>query len=94
MSGPNPSRSAGARFGRPPTAPFTIALFVGFIFGAVTVVSTSDRVCPSHEQKGKTFTHQIVSDPDDGAPEFFSDDDDPVIVTFTTDELRQLGRLA
>jgi hypothetical protein len=50
-------------------------LFVGFIFGAVTVVSTSDRVCPSHEQKGKTFTHQIVSDPDDGAPEFFSDDD-------------------
>jgi hypothetical protein len=43
---------------------------------------------------GKTFTHQILSDPDDGAPEFFSDDDDPVIVTLTTDELRQLERLA
>ena len=41
----------------------------------------------------KTFTHQILSDPDDGAPEFFSDDDDPVIVTLTTDELCQLETL-
>ena len=34
-----------------PNAPFAIAFSVGFFFGAVTVVSTYDRVCPSHEHE-------------------------------------------
>jgi CheY-like chemotaxis protein len=41
------------RVGTPvwPTAPFAIAFFVGFFLGAVTVVSTYDRVSPSHEHE-------------------------------------------
>jgi hypothetical protein len=41
---------------------------------------------------GIRFTHHIFSDPDDDAPEFFSDDDqDPsVIVNLTDDERHQL----
>jgi hypothetical protein len=34
-----------------PTAPFAIAFSVGFFFGAVTVVSTYDRVSRSHEHE-------------------------------------------
>jgi hypothetical protein len=43
---------------------------------------------------GKTFTHQILTDPDDDAPEFFSEDDqDPsVIVNLTEEERQQLER--
>jgi hypothetical protein len=41
------------RVGTPiwPTAPFAIAFSVSFFFGAVTVVSTYDRVSPSHEHE-------------------------------------------
>ena len=48
-----PSSSITTRFGAPIwfTAPFAIAFSVGFFFGAVTVVSTYDRVSPSHEHE-------------------------------------------
>jgi hypothetical protein len=39
---------------------------------------------------GKTFLHQIRSDPDDDAPEFLCPDEDPVIVNLTDDERSQL----
>ena len=40
---------------------------------------------------GLTFTHQILSDPDDDAPEFFSNEEEfPVIVNLTEDERQQL----
>ena len=47
------SISIKTRFGTPvwPTAPFAIAFSVGFFLGAVTVVSTYDRVSPSHEHE-------------------------------------------
>jgi hypothetical protein len=32
---------------------------------------------------GKTFLHPILSDPDDGAPEFTCLDEDPVVVNLT-----------
>jgi hypothetical protein len=42
---------------------------------------------------GLTFTHQILSDADDDAPEFFSDEEDfPVIVNLTDEERHQLER--
>jgi hypothetical protein len=40
---------------------------------------------------GKTFLHEIRSDPDDDAPEFLCPDEDPVIVNLTDDERSQLG---
>ena len=45
---------------------------------------------------GIRFTHHILSDPDDDAPEFFSDDDqDPsVIVKLTDEERHELERAA
>jgi hypothetical protein len=39
---------------------------------------------------GKTFTHLILSDPDDDAPQFLSINEDPVIVTLAEDERQQL----
>jgi hypothetical protein len=39
---------------------------------------------------GKTFVHQILSDPDDEAPEFFCPEEDPVIVNLTDDERHPL----
>jgi hypothetical protein len=39
---------------------------------------------------GKTFLHQILSDPDDDAPEFLFSKEDPVIVNLTDDERHQL----
>ena len=48
-----PSLSITTGFGRPiwPIAPFAIAFSIGFVLGAVTVVSTYDRECPSHEHE-------------------------------------------
>jgi len=45
---------------------------------------------------GIRFIHHILSDPDDDAPEFFSDDDqDPsVIVKLTDEERHELERVA
>ena len=45
---------------------------------------------------GIRFTHHIISDSDDDAPEFFSDDDqDPsVIVKLTDEERHELERAA
>jgi hypothetical protein len=39
---------------------------------------------------GKTFLHIIISDPDNDAPEFFCPDEDPVVVSLTSDERRRL----
>jgi hypothetical protein len=39
---------------------------------------------------GKTFLHEILSDPDDDAPEFTCPEEDPVIVNLTDDERHQL----
>jgi hypothetical protein len=39
---------------------------------------------------GKTFLHEIVSDPDDNSPEFVCPEEDPVTVNLTDDEQRQL----
>ena len=42
---------------------------------------------------GLTFTHRILSDPDDDAPQFFSKDEEfPVIVNLTEDERNQHER--
>ena len=42
--------------------------------------------------QAKTFLHPILSDPDDGAPQFTCPDEDPVIVNLTDDERSQLER--
>ena len=39
---------------------------------------------------GKTFLHEILSDPDDDSPEFTCPEEDPVIVNLTDDERHQL----
>jgi len=41
---------------------------------------------------GKTFTHLVLSDPNDDAPEFFSISEDPVVVMLSEDERNQLER--
>ena len=46
-------------------------------------------VALSYPCNGIRFTHHILSDPDDDAPEFFSDDDqDPSVIVKLTDEER------
>jgi hypothetical protein len=39
---------------------------------------------------GEAFIHLVFSDPDDGAPEFLSPNEDSVDVTLTEDERNQL----
>jgi hypothetical protein len=42
----------------------------------------------------KTFTHDTISDDDDAALEFVGDDEDPVTVSLTEDETRQVEQAA
>jgi hypothetical protein len=72
----------------------TFADLYGVAPDTVDVTWTGDSESIIVSCAGKRFAHQILSVSDGGAPEFFSDDDDPVIVTLTPVELRQLERLA
>ena len=72
----------------------TFADLYGVSPDTVNVTWTTDGETIVVQCAGKTFIHLILSDPDDEAPEFFSDDDQEpsVIVKLTDDERHQLER--
>ena len=74
----------------------TFADLYGVSPDAVDVTWTTDGETIIAWCDGKRFAHHILTDPDDDAPEFFSDDDqDPsVIVNLTDDERHELERAA
>jgi hypothetical protein len=72
----------------------TFADLYGVSPDTVDVTWTTDGETIIVRCDGIKFTHHILSDPDDDAPEFFSDDDQEpsVIVKLTDDERQQLER--
>jgi hypothetical protein len=74
----------------------TFADLYGVSPDTVDVSWTSDGETVIVWCDGIRFTHHILSDADDDAPEFFSDDDqDPsVIVKLTDEERHELERVA
>ena len=67
----------------------TFADLYGVSHDAVEVGWTSG-VSITVQCAGKTFLHEILSDPDDDAPEFNCADEDPVIVNLNDDERHRL----
>jgi hypothetical protein len=68
----------------------TFADLYGVPSSTVNVTWASDGETITVSCDGLRFTHHILSDPDDDAPEFFSDDDqEPSVIVKLTDEERQ-----